>query len=378
MSEPLRLGVVGVAGMGQAHLFAGSLLEEYELAAVCDIADGPRGKAAADFDVPGFATPAELYRSGLVDAVAVATPPATHFDLVTGALDAGLHVYCEKPLVPTAARGRALADRARAAGRVVQVGLQHRFLRAAVAAHELVAGGGLGDVFRVELTATHWFRSRRYFDAAPWRGTWSAAGGGVLMSQAIHQIDSLVWLAGLPCRVTACARRARHAVEVEDDVVALLEYPDGARGTLAASTAEPVGADALSVSGELGRLSLEGFRLRRARIADGTKSAQELTDTSTETEPAVSVEWADVVEPAGSADAEWFDMVLDCHRDFAAAIARGHPPRIPVDEGLRVIELVNALYLSAARGEPVTLPIDGPEYEAVFEQLATGALELPR
>jgi hypothetical protein len=71
-------------------------------------------------------------------------------------------------------------------------------------------------------------------------------------------------------------------------------------------------------------------------------------------------------------------MVLACHRDFVAAIEQGAPPRNPVPEGLRAVELVNALYLSAVRSEPVGLPIDGAEYEATFEQLAADEIELPR
>ena len=374
--DPIRLGVVGVAGIGQAHLFAGSMLDEYELAAVCDIADGPREKAATDFDAAAFTDAVELFGSGAVDAVAIATPPATHATLVAAALDAGLHVYCEKPLMPTAAAGRELDALARAAGRVVQVGLQFRFQRSARAAYDLVQSGEIGEIFRADLAATNWFRSQQYFATAPWRGAWRASGGGVLMSQAVHQIDTLVWLAGLPSTVTAWARRSRHDVEVEDDVLAFLEYPNGARGTIVASTTDPVGVDAVTVHGERGTLSIEGFRLRRATFGDGTQGAQQLTDESTEDFDDVPVEWAGVVEPGGKS--EWFDMMLDCHRDFVAAIREGRPAANPPEEASRALELINALYLSAVRGGPVDLPIDPSEYDAVFDDLCTGKVELPR
>ena len=134
------------------------------------------------------------------------------------------------------------------------------------------------------------------------------------MSQAVHQIDTLVWLAGLPATVTAWARRSRHRAEVEDDVLAFLEYPNGARGTLVASTTDPVGVDALTLHGERGTLAVEGFRLRRATFGDGDVGAQQLTDESTEDFDDVPVEWVDVVEPGGKS--EWFDMMLDCHRDL--------------------------------------------------------------
>ncbi|MGZ8763446.1 MAG: Gfo/Idh/MocA family protein, partial [Acidimicrobiia bacterium] len=301
--DPIRLGVVGVAGIGQAHLFAGSMLDEYALVAACDIAEGPREKAAADFGAAPFADAEELFASGAVDAVVIATPPATHGSLVAAALEVGLHVYCEKPLMPTAAAGRELDRLARTADRVVQVGLQFRFQRSARTAYDLVQAGEIGDIFRADLAATNWFRSQQYFATAPWRGTWRASGGGVLMSQAVHQIDTLVWLAGLPTQVSAWARRSRHDVPVEDDVIAFLEYPNGARGTLVASTTDPVGVDAVTLHGERGTLSIEGFRLRRATFGGGTQGAQQVTDESTEDFDVIPVEWVDVVEPGGKS--EW-------------------------------------------------------------------------
>ena len=374
-TDPIRLGVVGVAGIGQAHLFAGSMLEEYDLVAACDIADEPRAKAAADFGAASFADAADLFASGTVDAVVIATPPSTHAQLIRDALAAGLHVYCEKPLMPTAAAGRKLDGLALAADRVVQVGLQFRFQRSARAAYDLIQAGEIGDIFRADLAATNWFRSQQYFATAPWRGTWRASGGGVLMSQAVHQIDTLVWLVGLPSNVTAWARRARHVAQVEDDVVAFLEYPNGARGTIVASTTDPVGVDAVTVHGERGTLSIEGFRLRRATFGDGSQGAQQLTDESSEDFDVVPVEWCDVVEPAGKS--EWFDMMLDCHRDFIGAIRDGRPAANPPAEASRALELINALYLSAVLGVPVTLPIDASVYDGVFSDLSTGALELP-
>jgi len=371
----VRLGVIGVAGIGLAHLFAGSSLERYELAAVCDIADAAREKAAADFGAAAFADAADLFSSGAVDAVVVATPPATHEPLVHGALDAGLHVYCEKPVAPTASAGRALDDRARAAGRVVQVGFQHRFQRSAVAARELLEAGEIGALFRIDLTATNWFRSQQYFRSAPWRGTWRASGGGVLMSQAVHQIDTLVSLAGLPSTVSAWARRSRHDAQVEDDVLAMLEYPSGARGTLVASTTDPVGRDSITLHGERGSLAIEGFRLRRATFGDGSRGAQQLCDESTEDFDDIRAQWIDVVEPGGGS--EYFDLTLDCHRDFLEAIHTGRPPVNPPAEASRAVELINALYLSAVRGAPVDLPIDAHEYDTVFDGLSTGSVELP-
>src|SRR5437016_5251216 len=121
----MRVGVVGVNGIGRAHLWA--LGGAGTLAAVCDIDATLAEKAGRDHDVPPFVDAAGLYASGLVDAVVIATPAGTHAHLVRGALDAGMHVYCEKPITPTADDGYALAHHARDKQRVLHVGFQYRF-----------------------------------------------------------------------------------------------------------------------------------------------------------------------------------------------------------------------------------------------------------
>src|SRR5205085_5115387 len=140
------------------------------------------------------------------------------------------HVYCEKPIAPTAEEGYALAARARAARRVLQVGFQFRFHAGYCAMRDALAE--LGPIRRVALTATNWFRAERYFAASPWRATWRQAGGGVLMNQAVHQVDALIAAAGMPLYVRGRVRCALHSAAVEDEAVAELEWADGAVGTL--------------------------------------------------------------------------------------------------------------------------------------------------
>ncbi len=370
--EALRVGVIGVSGIGRGHLFAASMLSDYELAAVCDVADAARDKAAIDFQATPFADAEHLFVSGAVDAVVIATPPSFHGHLVRAAIGAGLHVYCEEPLVPTATEGYELGRRATEAGRVVQVGLQHRFQHSYVKARALVEEGAIGEVFRADVLATNSFRSQHYFDAAPWRAQWRMAGGGALISQAIHQVDTYISMVGLPARVTAHARRARHRMEGEDDLMAMVEFDSGARGTLVTSTVDPVGFDRISLHGEHASLVAEGFALRRATFAG---PAQQLSDESEADFDTVAVGWEELHEPSGPS--EWFDLLLDCHRDFVAAIREGRPPRNHPGEASRSLELINAAYLSAVTGEPVALPLAPGAYEAVYEQLCSGAAQLP-
>jgi predicted dehydrogenase len=289
---------------------------------------------------------------------------------VRRALEAGLHVYCEKPFTPTAAEGLQLATLARERGVVVQVGLQFRYHHGYAAARHIVAHDA-GEVFRADLTATNWFRAQRYFDASPWRAAWRTAGGGVVLAQAIHQLDALLTMVGMPRRVEARWYRANHDAEVEDEVVALLEWPNGARGTLTASLNDPAGHERIEVHGDRGAVQCSGYDVRRATY----ESAQYVTRTCPDEFPNTTVEWEPVtIERKKS---EWFDMLLDCHRDFAAAVANGHEPAIDAAEGTRVTEFANALYLSAARSEPVSLPLPVDAYAKVYGQLCDGSIAVP-
>jgi predicted dehydrogenase len=371
---PVRVGVVGVAGMGRAHYFAAKSMPQYELAAICDVVEKAREKAATRLEVPGFASAAELDASGLIDAVVIATPPSTHVPLVRDALAAGLHVYCEKPFVIDSADGYAIADVAHAAGLVLQVGLQFRFQPSYAEVRSLIDAGAVGPIFRSSLVATNWFRPQDYFESAGWRKEWRHAGGGVLVSQAIHQLDALLWFTGLPARVTARASRARHDISVEDDAMALLEFPNGGRGTIVASNCDPVGADRIELHGEQCTIVMDGHELRVGSF-DGP--AQKLSDESTNHFDRVPVTWQDVAVPPLSPNGD-FDFVVAAHRDFVDAIAERRTALISPREGTRVIEVANAMYLSAVRGEPVDLPLAAGAYAPVYEGLCAGDIELPK
>jgi predicted dehydrogenase len=365
----LRVGVVGVNGIGLAHLWALKSAKTSELAAVCDIDAERAAKAAADFEVPAFTDPHELYGLGALDAVVIATPPGTHGELVRDALAAQLHVYCEKPITPTADEGYALADAARERGRVLQIGFQNRLHAGYTALRETFAE--LGALRRAHVTATNWFRTQRYFDASPWRATWRMAGGGVLMAQAVHQIDALIATVGMPTRVRATARTAAHRAEVEDVARAELEWENGASGTVVASLNEPAGYERFELIGSRGAVMLEnGYDLQLARYED----VQTQIDQSSEEYPSEPAAWAALEVKRDKSE---FHLFVAAHREFAAAIEAGRPPAVDGTSGTRAVEFANAVYLSAVLHDEIALPLSPGAYSSVFEELASGRRVLP-
>lgn len=356
--------------MGGTHVRLASSLDCYELVAVCDIAQGALARTAEATGAKAFSDTAALFTSGIADAVVLATPPWLHLEQARAAIECGLHVYCEKPIAPTAAEGDEIARLAARAGRVVQVGFQHRFQHSFATAKALSAE--IGILSRATLTSTGWFRPQAYFDARPWRGRWREAGGGVLMNQAVHHVDAYLWIAGSPASVTARAYRTRHRVEVEDDAVAVLEFAGGARGVVTASTSDPVGSDRLELHGELGSLVVQGQRLRHARLPE---PAQQISDTCPDAFPRIEVAWEDVA-PAGL-PTDFAGFVSACHRDFVDAVEGGTGNVNHAAEATRAVELANAVYLSAVTGETVPLPLDRDAYAECYARLVRGDVELP-
>jgi predicted dehydrogenase len=361
----VRVGVVGVNGIGQAHLWALRDAQQSTLAAVCDVDHARAEKAGADHRVSVFTDPGDLYGSGAVDAVVVATPPGTHGALVRDALDAGLHVYCEKPIAPTSDEGYALAAYARDRQRVFVVGMQFRFHLGYAAMR--AARTDLGQLRRVHVTATNWLRTQRYFDASPWRTTWRMAGGGVLMSQAVHQLDALIATVGMPVRVRGQMRKTSHRAEVEDEASAQLEWRDDARGTMVASLNEPAGHERFELYCEGGAVVLtDGYDVRVARH----ENVQQLIDECPDEFPSQAVDWHPIEVPRSKG--EWFDMMKAAQLEFASAITEKRPAMIDGDEGTRSVELANAIYLSSCTDAVVDLPLEPGAYARVYEELLAG------
>jgi len=192
------------------------------------------------------------------------------------------------------------------------------------------------------------------------------------MGQAIHQLDALVWMAGMPVSVRARVRRARHDVQVEDDATAVLEWAGGATGVVVASLNDPAGRERFELVGERGTVTVtDGYSVSVARHDPVQRICDECADEFPEldlTPEPVSVE---------RAQTEWIDMLVAAHRDFADAAATGRPPLVDAAEGSRAVELANAMYLSSYFDEEVSLPLPRGEYPRLFEDLASGAVPFP-
>jgi len=357
--EKVRLGIIGVGGMGQGHAAMQEQIEETELTCVCDIDEATCKRVAEQYGVPGFTRHEDLLDSGLVDAVLIATPHYFHPPIAIDAMRRGLHVLSEKPIAVTVKAADEMIAAARETGVKFGVMFQMRTERSYRIARRAIEEGIVGEIYRTHMVMG-WYRSQAYYDSATWRATWTGEGGGVLLNQAPHNLDTFTWLGGMPARVTAQVRTRLHDIEVEDEAFAILEYPNGAHGYLYTSVTEAPGVSQTEICGDRGKVLIEGGSVRVFRLKQPRSEFTVQTDSMWGAPEAEEIELEVPEMPSGHATIT---------RNFARAILYDEPLIVAGPEGLNGLELSNAMILSGKRGKPVDLPVDREEYEALIAEL---------
>ncbi|HEY0866896.1 MAG TPA: Gfo/Idh/MocA family oxidoreductase [Fimbriimonas sp.] len=353
MSNAVRLGIVGLGNMGSDHVRSIPHLKRVELTAVCDIVPEKLDR----YDAKGFTDSAEMIRSGLVDAVLIATPHYFHTTIGIDALDNGLHVLTEKPIsVHKADCQRLIAAHERNPGQVFAAMFNQRTDPHYQQLRKLVQRGELGEIQRVNWIITDWFRSAAYYASGGWRATWRGEGGGVLLNQCPHNLDLLQWLVGMPSKVRAfCSFGKYHDIEVEDEVTAYLEYPNGATGVFVTTTGEAPGTNRLEIAGDRGRVVLERGQISFSRT---TQSVAEFRETTRESFAAPE-KWECAI-PANGYGGQHREVL----QNFVDVILDGGTVVAPAEEGIHSVELANAMLLSTFLDSSVEVPLDAQLYEA--------------
>ena len=361
--ETVKTAVIGIGNMGTAHAvsLAQGRIDGLTLAAVCDT-DPER---LADFarrcpEAARYTDMDALLASGCADAVIIAVPHPLHSELAEKALAAGLHVLVEKPVDVRLSRAQALCRCARQSGKVFALMLNQRTNPLFARAREIVRGGELGRLKRSVFIITNWYRTQHYYDSGSWRATWAGEGGGVLMNQAPHNLDLWQWICGMPVSVSAHCDIARyHHIEVEDDATLFTRYEGGATGVFVTSTGEMPGTNRLEISGERGKLVLEGGRLKWWRLR---QSEGDIRFSSEENFVTPECDYQEITP----------DRPETAHagilQNFANAIRFGEALISPGEDGLCELAISNAAYLSQWTGKPVSLPMDTDAFDRMLDE----------
>ncbi|MGA3182411.1 MAG: Gfo/Idh/MocA family oxidoreductase [Verrucomicrobiota bacterium] len=361
--DHVRIGVVGMGNIGRFHaeyLRAGKV-DRCQLAAVCSTSPAKLGDWKAG-GVPVFGDALELIHSGLADAVLLATPHFQHVPLGIAALDRGLHLLSEKPIAAHKAdAGRLIAAHRQNAGLVFACMYQFRAEPRFLNIRRILREGRLGQIVRVNWINTDWYRTEAYYASGGWRATWQGEGGGVLLNQCLHNLDTLQWLCGMPSRVRGFCQLGRfHQIEVEDNVTAYLEWPNGATGAFVSSTGEAPGANRLEIAGTLGRLLLENEKLT---LVQNDADMIEFSRTAPQ----------GFLKPASRPEQIPYENAATPHadltRNFVDAILDGAPLIAPGAEGMHALELANAIVYSSLQGATIELPLDAQAWEKKLNEL---------
>jgi len=361
--DQVRIGIIGFGGMGSSH---GNYLSQGKvngatLTAVCDV-DPARldaARAMCGAGIQTFDSAGALFAAGVVDAVMIATPHYFHPPIAVQAFEHGCHVLSEKPAGVYTRQVREMNEAAVKSGRVFGVMFNQRTLGTFQKMRDLVQSGEIGEMRRVVYQITNWFRPQAYYDSGGWRATWAGEGGGVLANQCPHNIDLWQWICGMPARVRAfCYFGKYHEIEVEDDVTAYVEYPNGATGVFITTTGEAPGTNRFEITGDRGKLLLENdtltFWRTRESVAEFLRNSQEHF-----TKPEC---WkCDIPTRGGGGHAEITQNWVNAIRTGAPLLARG-------EEGIKGVQISNAMHLSAWTDQWVNLPVDEDRYYAKLQE----------
>jgi predicted dehydrogenase len=338
----LKVGVIGVGHIGKAHLRSYAACEQVEVVAIADVVETALQSAADEYKIPHTFTD---YRDLLkldVDAVSVCTPPFAHRDPTVAAAQAGKHVLVEKPMCMNAAEAKEMVEACRQAN--VKLGVCHarsRFSAVTEMARQYVASGELGEVYYARVSRFR-RRGRPGLDIlvnSKWFLDSAKAGGGALSDIGCYEIDALLYMLGSPQPLTVSAMTFRGVgkpveenvvYDVEEHATVFVRFDGGLTATLETAWASNMdGGDGVRLFGTKGGIKTQPFTVYLEQDGKQVDLTPEVPQ-----------------RPRGAAG----DELLS---DFVQACLSDTLPKTPGEDGLKVMQIIDAAYRSAKLGREV-------------------------
>jgi len=335
VKSDIGFGIIGCGTMGSRHAECIKDANGTELIAVCDVNRQIAEKVAKAFNATVVPDAESLVKRPDVEAVLVALPSQLHAQYGILAAEAGKHVLVEKPIDYSVEQAEKLIEICRERNVVLSVVSQNRFHPGVLKLKAAIESGKLGRLILCS-TQSEWKRDQAYYEKSPGRGLKDPCEGGVLINQAVHYIDLLLWLCGPVARVSAYRDTLTHKIAVEDVGIMALQFKNGALGTITATTSiSPQQPEKLEIHGDKGTVVIESGKITVWDVEDDTE----------ETSNAVPQE-------------EFKPNLVPVRRqleDFANAIRQGKSPLVTGEEALAVLATIHAGYRSTetARSEIV-------------------------
>ncbi len=252
----LKAAIIGCGAIHELHAYAIKENENTELYAVCDIVKERADKTAEEFGCKAFYSFEDVLKCGEIDVIHICTPHYLHAPMAIAAMNAGKHVFCEKPMAIKPSDAQNMIDTAKKTGKTLGICFQNRYRNVAMQAKRIIDSNVLGKIKGARANV-FWKRDRDYYASGDWRGKWDTEGGGVLINQSIHTLDMLNWLCGGAQELKAHVDtfELSDCIEVEDSAFVNLRFKDGANALFTATNVyaadSPIEVDIVCENGSL-------------------------------------------------------------------------------------------------------------------------------
>lgn len=348
----IQVAIIGTGNISHSHIHAYLLFpERVHIAALVDIIPGKAQavKEKYNLDCDVYLDHKDVLGREDITLMDVCTPPYVHAQISINGMKAGKHVICEKPMAPSLAECDEMIRVRDETGTNLSIIAQNRFRKPIRDLKALLDSGIAGPVRHASIDSL-WWRGHCYYDLW-WRGTWEKEGGGCTLNHAVHHIDMLGWMMGLPNRVTSVlANTAHDNAEVEDLSISILEYP-GALASLTASVVDHGEDQTLTFQCEKAKIAAPFSVYASVSLPNGFPQRNEALESE------ISA-FADGLPPVPYIG---HDGQID---NVLSAIEKGTDVAITAEDGRRTIELITAIYKAGAMKTAVDLPLrpDDPFY----------------
>jgi UDP-N-acetyl-2-amino-2-deoxyglucuronate dehydrogenase len=343
VNRKLRFALVGCGRIARNHFDAmRQHAQNIDLVAVCDSDPATLAGAVQDTGAPGFASLTDLLAATACDCVVLSSPSGLHAQQAMEAAAAGADVITEKPMATRWSDGLAMVRACDDAGVRLFVVKQNRRNRTLQLLKQAVDKGRFGRIYMVTVNV-FWSRPQSYYDSADWRGTWEF-DGGAFMNQASHYVDLLDWMVGPVESVMAYTGTLARHIEVEDTGVAALKWRNGAMGSVNVTMLTyPKNLEgSITILGERGSVRIGGVAVNKIEHWEFDTPHEMDRETDEASYQTTSV--------YGFGHRLYYDNVIHTLRGEAVPETDGR-------EGLKSLELLIAMYLSARDGKRVNLPL---------------------
>ena len=356
--DKLKVALIGFGGMGRiyAQMIQYGMVPNMALTGVC--CRNPEGQALLREKFPNVAVYADAEdmagHAEDYDAVIIVTPHTTHIPIGWQFAKLGKHILMDKPAGISAGEVEGLVRCCEEQKLAFSMLFNNRQLPIFRAMKEKLDSGILGILHRAVWVCNDWYRSPAYHSSAGWRSSWSGECGGMMVNQNPHFLDMWNCFFGLPDRVYASVEFGRYNGFLVDDAIDLqLFYNNGFHGTFVSATGEAPGINRLEIWGSKGRLTMEGNRIT---FAENELSTEEFGRMNTE--KFAKIPYA-VREEVFDQQVNPYGIIME---NFASYILSGEELLTTGWDGLRQVQLANAIYVSGWEEKKVSVPVPAEQY----------------